>query len=81
MVVTTVMVVIACDDLGYGWGFMHTFMDVDGVVDMHPSTFPSFTGFLPFLRCLPPSLPPLVHPYMLHANRQIGILINDSLLL
>ena len=47
------MVVIACDDLGYGWGFMHTLMDVDGVVDMHPSpslhslfTFPFFVVYL-----------------------------------
>lgn len=30
-------------------GVMHTFMDVDGVVDMHPPSFPSFTVYLPSL--------------------------------
>jgi hypothetical protein len=38
---------------------MHTFDEVGVVdVDMHPSTFPSFTVYLPFLRCSPPPLPP-----------------------
>jgi len=52
---------IACDDMDMDMVVMHTFGDVDGGVDMHPSSkHPS-----PFLGCLPPSLPFLpnnLHP-------------------
>jgi hypothetical protein len=47
MVVTLIMVVIACDDLDMVMVVMHTF--VDGDVDMHLSTI-----HIPFLHCLNP---------------------------
>jgi hypothetical protein len=71
MVVTTTRFIIACDDL-LCMVVMHTFMDVDGVVDMHPPSFPSFP------RCLQPSLPSLftstfcLHTYWADANHQIN---------
>lgn len=61
---------IACDDLDMDMVVMHTFEDVDGVVDMHPpSKHPSL-----FLACLPPSLPSLsflITSIRLHADRQV----------
>jgi len=61
---------IACDDLDMDMVVMHTFGDVDGGVDMHPSSkHPS-----PFLGCLPPSHPSLsflITSIPLHADRQV----------
>ena len=49
----TVALIIACNDLDMDVIVMHTFVDVDGGVDMHSSSkHPS-----PFLGCLPPSTP------------------------